>query len=77
MPENSEAEVAAEIDRIRNANGSVKAHIIRSEMQQIMMDHVSVFRTEENMKKALDRVRELKHQLSQLQYSYVLLRSML
>ena len=62
LPDNPEAESVAEIERIRNANGSVKPHTIRSTMQQVMMDDVSVFRTEEGMTSALEKLRELKDQ---------------
>jgi succinate dehydrogenase / fumarate reductase flavoprotein subunit len=62
LPDSPEAESAAEIERIRTANGSVKPHVLRSTMQQIMMDDVSVFRTEEGMSAALEKIREMKEQ---------------
>jgi succinate dehydrogenase / fumarate reductase, flavoprotein subunit len=60
LPANPEKEIAVELDRIRNANGKVKPHSIRTEMQQLMMDDVSVFRTEEGLTKALARLKEMK-----------------
>jgi succinate dehydrogenase / fumarate reductase flavoprotein subunit len=62
LPADSEAESAAEIERIRSASGSTKPHTLRSTMQQIMMDDVSVFRTEEGMSATLKKLREMKDQ---------------
>jgi len=60
LPDDAAAQITAEIEHLRNAKGSTKPHAIRSEMQKLMMDHVSVFRTQENMTKALNRLRELR-----------------
>lgn len=62
LPDHPEAEVQAELERIRNANGSVKPYQIRDEMQQTMMDNVGVFRTEEGMRATIDKLEELKEQ---------------
>jgi succinate dehydrogenase / fumarate reductase flavoprotein subunit len=62
LPPNPEAEVAAELERIRTASGKVKPHSIRSQMQQVMMDYVGVFRTEEGITSAIETLRELKHE---------------
>ncbi|NIQ10013.1 MAG: succinate dehydrogenase/fumarate reductase flavoprotein subunit, partial [Gammaproteobacteria bacterium] len=45
---------------IRNADGKEKAKAIADEMKATMFDHVGVFRTEEGMQQALDKIRELK-----------------
>jgi succinate dehydrogenase / fumarate reductase flavoprotein subunit len=62
LPANPTAEIEAEIDRIRQGNGKTRPHTIRREMQDVMMDNVGVFRTEETMQKALDKIRELQEQ---------------
>jgi len=49
-----------QLDRLRNGSGSEKAADIAREMKEVMFDHVGVFRIEEGMKQALDKVRELK-----------------
>jgi succinate dehydrogenase / fumarate reductase flavoprotein subunit len=50
----------SQFDALLNNSGSEKATDIANEMKSVMMDHVSVFRTEEGMKLALDKVCELK-----------------
>ncbi|MCI0713777.1 MAG: succinate dehydrogenase flavoprotein subunit [Chloroflexi bacterium] len=59
LPDNPTAEVEAELDRIRNASGSVRGIEIRKKMRKVMMDHVGVFRTEDGIQKALDTIRQL------------------
>src|SRR6185295_18287062 len=67
LPDNPEAEVTAELERIRTNTGKEKAAHLRDEMQAIMMDNVSVFRDEPLMRVALDKVRELKRRFQQVQ----------
>jgi succinate dehydrogenase / fumarate reductase flavoprotein subunit len=67
MPANPEAEIVAELDRIRTNTGPEKAARLRTEMQAIMMDNVSVFRTEELLAAGLAKVRELKQRFAQVQ----------
>ena len=62
LPDNPTAEVEAELERLRNAKGSTRAVTIRERMQQTMTEHVSVFRTEEGISKAVETIRELKDQ---------------
>ncbi|MBI3764540.1 MAG: succinate dehydrogenase flavoprotein subunit [Chloroflexi bacterium] len=60
LPPDPEAEIVAELERIRTTEGTERGAIIRDEMQKIMMDNVGVFRTAEMMQAALTKVRELK-----------------
>jgi len=60
LPADAGREVEAEINRIRQANGKTRPAVLRTKMQQTMMDNVSVFREEAAMQKALYIVRELK-----------------
>lgn len=62
LPADPTAEVQAELDRIRAAKGSSRPGQLRQRMQDVMMDHVSVFRTEEGMQQALDTLADLKAQ---------------
>ena len=62
LPANPEKDIEAELERIRSAKGKVKPHTLRTEMQQIMMDNVGVFREEAAMQRTLDRIREMKNQ---------------
>jgi succinate dehydrogenase / fumarate reductase, flavoprotein subunit len=67
LPAGAEAEVTAELERIRTNTGKEKAATLRLEMQTIMMDNVSVFRTEALITEALDKVRELKRRFQNVQ----------
>jgi succinate dehydrogenase / fumarate reductase flavoprotein subunit len=61
LPKDPEAEVVAELERLRTNKGNKRESTkIRKELQDIMMDNVSVFRTSSLMQAALDKVRELK-----------------
>ncbi len=52
--------VKEEIKGLLNRKGSEKISEIRKTMQSLMMDKCSVFRNEEDLKKALDEIRSLK-----------------
>lgn len=58
------AEIRAELERIRNNKGKTRTVELRDTMQKVMMDHVSVFRTQEGMQSALDCIRELRERYS-------------
>ncbi len=62
LPSNPTGEIEAELNRIRSADGSRKPYQIRTEMQEVMMKHVGVFRTAEGMQEAVDTIRRLKDQ---------------
>lgn len=49
-----------QFEAIFNSTGQEKAADIANEMKRVMNDHVGVFRTEEGMKKALEKILELK-----------------
>lgn len=52
-----------QLEAIRNSKGDETAYTIASEMKAVMFDHVGVFRTEEGMKLALDKVHELQQRI--------------
>lgn len=60
LPADPTGEVAAELERIRQADGPRKPYQLRAEMQQMMMKQVGVFRTAERMQQAVDTARRLK-----------------
>ncbi|MFP4321067.1 MAG: succinate dehydrogenase flavoprotein subunit [Anaerolineales bacterium] len=62
LPPNPAADAQAQIDRIRQSNGSTKPYELRQRMQEVMMEQVGVFRTEEGMQAAYDEMRQLKQQ---------------
>jgi succinate dehydrogenase / fumarate reductase flavoprotein subunit len=62
LPNGVGSEVMAELDRIRNGSGGVKPHELRMRMQDTMTRNVGVFRTDELLQKAVDDLRELRHE---------------
>jgi succinate dehydrogenase / fumarate reductase flavoprotein subunit len=60
LPDNPTAKIEAELEYIRNNTGTEKVATLREEMQDVMMEHVSVFREEPGMKEAVNKVRELR-----------------
>jgi succinate dehydrogenase / fumarate reductase flavoprotein subunit len=63
LPPDAADSSRANFDALLNNTGSEKAMDIATEMKSTMMDHVGVFRTEEGMQKAIDKVRELRERL--------------
>ena len=56
----------AQFDQLRNGSGKEKAADIAREMKEVMFDHVSVFRVEEGMRQAVEKVRELKERFKEV-----------
>jgi succinate dehydrogenase / fumarate reductase flavoprotein subunit len=56
----------AAIERLRAGSGSEKAADIAIEMKSVMMDQVGVFRTEEGMQSAVEKVGELKERFREV-----------
>ncbi len=52
-----------QLDAILSSQGSENAFDIANEMKSVMFDHVGVFRTEDGMRQALTKVRELRERL--------------
>jgi succinate dehydrogenase / fumarate reductase flavoprotein subunit len=49
-----------QLDALLNGDGSERVTDIANEMKQVMFEHVGVFRVEEGMQQAVEKVRELK-----------------
>lgn len=60
LPENPAKYAEEQLEALRNADGTERISDIGTEMKEVMFDHVGVFRTEEGMSEALEKVRELK-----------------
>ena len=60
MPENAEDDVIAMIDKVRKAKGKEKIAQLRKELQETMDKNAQVFRTEETLNEALEKVQELR-----------------
>ena len=54
------AETAEQIAKLMNSTGKERSNIIRTEMQAIMMDNVSVFRHKDALRKVMDQLSLLK-----------------
>lgn len=58
-----------QIDRLMNGSGKEKASQIGREMRQVMMDNVGVFRTEEGLAQAVDKINELRERFKEVKVS--------
>ncbi len=61
LPTGTGQAIQGELDRIRAGKGSAKPFELRRKMQSTMTDNVGVFRTEETMTKAIEDLRQLRH----------------
>ena len=59
LPANPEKEAADKISALMESNGNETGAPIREELQEVMMDKVSVFRQRSGLTEALEKVREL------------------
>lgn len=60
LPGNPEAFAMQQLNAIRESSGKENMITLASEMKSVMSEHVGVFRVEEGMAQAVDKVRELK-----------------
>jgi succinate dehydrogenase / fumarate reductase flavoprotein subunit len=59
-------EGAAQLDRLRNNNGTERPNAIRKEMQALMDDKVGVYRTGTGLEEAIDKIHELQARYKRL-----------
>jgi len=60
LPDQPEEKTMARIDRLKKMGSGEKAGVLRIEMQNVMMEHCSVFRQEEGLSKVLSVIKSLK-----------------
>ena len=60
VPENAADEVLAMLDKVRKAKGKEKVAQLRKELQDTMDKNAQVFRTEETLQEAFDKIMELR-----------------
>jgi succinate dehydrogenase / fumarate reductase, flavoprotein subunit len=60
VPENAADEVIAMLEKVRKANGKEKVAVLRKELQETMDKNAQVFRTEETLNEAYDKIQELR-----------------
>ncbi len=56
----------AQLDALLNGDGSERVTDIANEMKQVMFEHVGVFRVEEGMQQAVEKVRELQERFKHI-----------
>ncbi len=60
VPENAADEVIAMLEKVRKAKGKEKVAQLRKELQETMDKNAQVFRTEETLQEAFDKIMELR-----------------
>ncbi|MFF8030398.1 MULTISPECIES: succinate dehydrogenase flavoprotein subunit [unclassified Streptomyces] len=60
LPENPESLVVEQIERLRSSTGNERVATIRRELQETMDANVMVFRTEQTIKTAVEKIAELR-----------------
>ncbi|MER6164204.1 succinate dehydrogenase flavoprotein subunit [Streptomyces violaceorubidus] len=60
LPENPESQVVEQIERLRSSTGTERVATIRRELQECMDANVMVFRTEQTIKTAVEKIAELR-----------------
>lgn len=60
LPENPAQLVIDQVERLRNSTGTERVSTIRLELQECMDANVMVFRTEQTIKTAVDKIAELR-----------------
>jgi len=60
VPDNAADEVLAMIEKVRKAKGKEKVAQLRKELQETMDKNAQVFRTEETLQEAFDKIQELR-----------------
>ncbi len=66
LPEDPAGYTIEQLEKILNSSGDEKPADIRKEMQQIMMDNVSVFRTGELITEAIEKLDELRERYERI-----------
>jgi len=60
LPENGEAFLETQIDNLRSSEGTEKVGALRAELQEIMDADMQVFRSEETIRRAIDKIEDLR-----------------
>ena len=67
VPEDAIAETVKLIEHMRNATGTEKIAVIRKELQDTMDKNAQVYRTEESLNEALEKIKELRKRYEHIQ----------
>ncbi|MFI9174081.1 succinate dehydrogenase flavoprotein subunit [Streptomyces lincolnensis] len=60
LPENPAEPVISQVERLRDATGTERVSVLRRELQETMDANVMVFRTEQTIKTAVEKIAELR-----------------
>ena len=60
VPANAADEVIAMVEKVRNSKGTEKVAVLRKELQDTMDKNAQVYRTEESLNEALEKIAELR-----------------
>jgi len=60
LPSDPEGRTREQLDRLRSASGSEKVASVRKELQQVMFEQVGVFRSQDGMSEAVDKIGRMK-----------------
>jgi succinate dehydrogenase / fumarate reductase flavoprotein subunit len=66
LPKDPEAFAMQQLNSLREGKGGENMIQIAAEMKSVMMDHVGVFRVEEGMQQAVDKIREIKERFKEI-----------
>ena len=66
LPKDPEAFAMQQLNSIQEGKGSENMIQIANEMKSVMSDHVGVFRVEEGMQQAVDKIREIKERFKNI-----------
>ena len=66
LPANAAAEVISMIDTVRKSKGTEKVAVLRKELQDTMDLNAQVYRTEDSLNEALDKITELRDRYSRI-----------
>jgi succinate dehydrogenase / fumarate reductase flavoprotein subunit len=66
LPENPAKDVADKVLKLMESNGQERTDHIRAEMQELMMDKVSVFRHRDGLLQAREKIRELQERYKRI-----------
>ena len=66
LPANAAAEVISMIDKVRKSKGTEKVAVLRKELQDTMDLNAQVYRTEDSLNEALEKIAELRDRYSRI-----------
>jgi len=69
MPQDAEADTRSEFEALKNGSGKENVYDLSNEMKDVMFADVGVYRTEDGMKAAVEKIRELQKRFKDVKVS--------